>query len=75
MSQSAEIVDNEIATVNQWNQIQDFKWLKAEQSPNWSILPEADIISDETWQRIAQVGVNLPVDDILKASGVRCLRQ
>ena len=27
---------------NQWDQIDDFKWLKAEQSPNWSILPEAE---------------------------------
>ncbi|KAJ4313999.1 hypothetical protein N0V94_006683 [Neodidymelliopsis sp. IMI 364377] len=27
---------------NQWDQIDDFKWLKAEQSPNWRILPEAE---------------------------------
>lgn len=27
---------------NQWDQIDDFKWLKAEQSPNWSILPEGE---------------------------------
>jgi hypothetical protein len=27
---------------NQWDQIDDFKWLKAEQSPNWRVLPEAE---------------------------------
>jgi hypothetical protein len=26
--------------VNKWDQVQDFKWLKQERSPNWDILPE-----------------------------------
>ena len=25
-----------------WSSVQDFKWLKQQQSPNWSILPEAE---------------------------------
>lgn len=27
---------------NQWDQIDDFKWLKAEKSPNWSIISEEE---------------------------------
>ncbi|KAL1654359.1 hypothetical protein SLS61_002959 [Didymella pomorum] len=37
------MISEELRTVqNQWDQIDDFKWLKAEQSPNWSILPEGE---------------------------------
>jgi hypothetical protein len=25
-----------------WTQVQDFKWLRQQQSPNWCILPEGD---------------------------------
>lgn len=27
---------------NLWDQVDDFGWLKADRSPNWSILPEAE---------------------------------
>lgn len=27
---------------NQWDQVDDFGWLKVERSPNWSVLPEAE---------------------------------
>lgn len=33
------------AARNMWDQIDDFKWLKAEQSPNWSILPEGERVA------------------------------
>lgn len=29
-------------TENQWNDVQDFKWLKQEKSPNWHVIPTAD---------------------------------
>ncbi|KZM22582.1 uncharacterized protein EKO05_0009573 [Ascochyta rabiei] len=38
----AYITDEMRLVKNQWDQIDDFKWLKAEQSPNWSILPEEE---------------------------------
>lgn len=25
-----------------WAKVEDFNWLRAQQSPNWSILPEAE---------------------------------
>lgn len=40
------MVGEEVRAVrNQWDQIDDFKWLKAEQSPNWSILPEGERVA------------------------------
>jgi hypothetical protein len=30
------------SSTNQWDQIDDFKWLKAEPSPHWSMLPESE---------------------------------
>ncbi|KAF1362434.1 TBCC-domain-containing protein [Lizonia empirigonia] len=38
----AYITDDMRQMKNQWDQIDDFKWLKAEKSPNWSILPEEE---------------------------------
>jgi hypothetical protein len=41
-----ELVRDELKTVqNQWDHIDDFKWLKAEQSPNWSVLPESERVA------------------------------
>ncbi|KAF1929047.1 TBCC-domain-containing protein [Didymella exigua CBS 183.55] len=41
-----ELVSDELKPAqNQWDQIDDFKWLKAEQSPNWSILPEGERVA------------------------------
>ncbi|KAB2102676.1 hypothetical protein AG0111_0g9384 [Alternaria gaisen] len=36
-------------SANQWNQIDDFKWLKAEPSPHFNILPAAERVSEEVW--------------------------
>ena len=55
---------------NQWDQVQDFKWLKAERSPNWSTLAPEDAAPDETWRNIIPRGPGYSVDDILKAVGV-----
>ncbi len=29
--------------VNKWNEVKDFKWIKAEQSPHWSAMSEEEI--------------------------------
>ncbi|EXJ94742.1 hypothetical protein A1O1_03139 [Capronia coronata CBS 617.96] len=55
---------------NQWNQVDDFKWLKAEPSPNWSILPTEASVPDETWREIVPGGPGWSVKDILKAVGL-----
>lgn len=58
-------------SANLWDQIDDFKWLKAEQSPNWSILPRKDQISELTWTDIVPGKVGSSVSEILTAVGIR----
>lgn len=33
---------SEVACADLWSKVQDFKWLKVQQSPNWSIMPESE---------------------------------
>ncbi|KAM7186995.1 Tubulin binding cofactor C domain containing protein, partial [Naviculisporaceae sp. PSN 640] len=66
------VTEKETPETNQWDQVDDFKWLKSEHSPNWCILPEAERISQETWDivkgdsRSAELGLS----DILRKIGL-----
>ena len=56
-----------------WDQVDDFRWLRAEHSPNWSILnPDDDSAVDtETWHDIAAgMGTNADLDDVLRSARV-----
>ncbi|KAM3152917.1 hypothetical protein ABEW05_006706 [Botrytis cinerea] len=55
---------------NQWDQVDDFKWLKAEHSPNWSILPEEERLKEEIWTDVIPGGPGVGLDDILKKIGL-----
>ncbi|KAI9717370.1 MAG: hypothetical protein M1812_004722 [Candelaria pacifica] len=55
-------------TENQWDRVDDFKWLKAEHSPNWSVLPSEERIHDEVWKHTVPGGPDLALDDILKST-------
>ncbi|KAK5446429.1 hypothetical protein LTS15_009768 [Exophiala xenobiotica] len=55
---------------NQWNQVDDFRWLKSEPSPNWSILPTEDTVPDDTWREIVPGGPGWSLRDIFKAVGL-----
>ena len=51
----------------------DFRWLKAEHSPNWSILnPDDDVaVKSEAWHEITVgMAANADLDDVLKAARV-----
>lgn len=37
---------------NLWDQVEDFKWLRMEQSPHWSVIPEEERRSD--WKDVAE---------------------
>ncbi|CAD7970229.1 unnamed protein product [Amoebophrya sp. A25] len=37
------------ASVNRWDDVKDFKWLRREKSPNWDILPEVDAAAFAAW--------------------------
>ncbi|OAL54919.1 TBCC-domain-containing protein [Pyrenochaeta sp. DS3sAY3a] len=54
-------------TANQWDQIDDFKWLKAEPSPHFSILPEEQRVGEGVWRDKVPGGHEISLGDILKA--------
>ncbi|KAK0625259.1 tubulin binding cofactor C-domain-containing protein [Bombardia bombarda] len=62
--------DQETEENNQWDQVDDFKWLKADHSPNWSVLPEGERIPEEVWKNVVPGGPGVGVDDILKKVGL-----
>ncbi|RDL32523.1 Uncharacterized protein BP5553_08979 [Venustampulla echinocandica] len=55
---------------NQWDQVDDFKWLKEEHSPNWSILPEGQRVKEEIWTTVVPGGPGVGLDDIMKKIGI-----
>jgi hypothetical protein len=57
-----------LQSVNHWDQIDDFKWLKAEASPNFSLLAESERIGGEVWRHKVMEGEEL--EDVLKAVGI-----
>lgn len=54
-----------------WDQVDDFKWLKAEHSPNWELLSPEDTVLDDTWREVVPGGPGWTLDDILKATKVK----
>ncbi|KAI4717275.1 TBCC-domain-containing protein [Aureobasidium sp. EXF-10727] len=57
-------------TKNLYDQVDDFKWLKAEHSPNWSVLDMDKRIKDEIWKDIVPGSPKSGVEEILKAVGI-----
>ncbi|KAI7784237.1 tubulin-specific chaperone c [Diaporthe eres] len=58
---------------NQWDQVDDFGWLKAEASPNWRRLGgEGDhAVPEDFWTNTVKGGPALSTEDILRQAGVR----
>lgn len=54
-------------TPNQYDQIDDFKWLKSEPSPHFNLLPTSEYIKEEVWRDVVPGGVSVSLNDILKA--------
>ncbi|EEH48147.1 uncharacterized protein PADG_04231 [Paracoccidioides brasiliensis Pb18] len=50
-----------------WDQVQDFKWIKAEQSPNWRIMDEIERIPEHVWENVVRGEPEVSFDMILKA--------
>jgi hypothetical protein len=55
---------------NLYDQVDDFKWLKAEHSPNWSVLNADKRIKDEVWREVVPGSPKSGVEEILKAVGI-----
>ncbi|EUC39379.1 hypothetical protein COCCADRAFT_80954 [Bipolaris zeicola 26-R-13] len=56
---------------NLWDQIDDFKWLKAEPSPHFSIIPEDKRISDHVWTNIVPEEKGVSLQDVLTAVNIQ----
>ena len=55
---------------NQWDQVDDFKWLKSEHSPNWSVLPEDSRLQEVVWTSVVPGGPGVGTEDILRKIGI-----
>lgn len=52
---------------DRWSQVEDFKWIKPEPSPNWSLLDHNDAVPEEVWAEIVPGGPGWSLEDILHA--------
>lgn len=66
----AYLMEGDGNTENQWERVDDFKWLRNEQSPNWGILEDGQRLKEEVWKNVVPDGSGVGVDEILKAVGV-----
>ena len=56
---------------NMYRHVDDFKWLKSDPSPNWSVLEEEDRVKDEVWMQVldGQNRAGVGVEEMLKEVG------
>jgi hypothetical protein len=62
--------DTDREVTNQWKEVDDFKWLRAEASPNWTVLDESKRATEGVWRDIVPGGPGMGTDDVLKAVGL-----
>lgn len=62
-----QITEADTQTQNHFDQVDDFKWLKSEPSPNWATLDSSQQIREEVWRDTVPGGVGLGPVDILRA--------
>lgn len=62
--------DGDSEATNQWDQVDDFKWLRSDASPNWSVLPEAERLHETVWTGAVAGGPGLGTEDVLAAVGI-----
>lgn len=52
---------------NLWDQVDDFKWLKVEHSPHWSVLEERKRVGEDVWRDVVPGRPGGDVEEILRA--------
>ncbi|RMJ25111.1 Tubulin-specific chaperone c [Aspergillus sp. HF37] len=52
---------------DRWSQVEDFKWIKPEPSPNWRLLNPDEVVPEEVWAEIVPGGPGWSLEDILRA--------
>ncbi|KAF4308322.1 hypothetical protein GTA08_BOTSDO04431 [Botryosphaeria dothidea] len=66
-----QVLEDGSGQTNLWDQVDDFKWLKAEHSPNWSVLAPEDRASEHVWKDLVPGGPRLGLEEILKAVAIK----
>jgi len=56
---------------NHFDQVDDFKWLKAEQNPNWSVLRPDERVGEDVWADVVPGKAGAGHGDILRAVNAR----
>ncbi|KAL2117430.1 hypothetical protein VTJ04DRAFT_7090 [Mycothermus thermophilus] len=64
------LTEQEKKTPNLFDQVDDFKWLKATESPNWSLLPESEAIPESVWRKALAPSPEVDIDETLRTLGV-----
>jgi len=64
------VTDKDKDIKNLYDQVDDFKWLKTEHSPNWSLLEAEKRIKDEVWKEVVPGSPKSGVEEILNAVGL-----
>lgn len=64
------MAESDAAVENQWDQVDDFKWLKAGPSPNWTTLSEAERLGDEAWTKVVQGETASGIEEMIRKMGV-----
>jgi tubulin-specific chaperone C len=55
----------------QWNQVDDFKWLRSDApSPNWRVLQPVERVRESVWMGTVTGGPGVGVEEILRSVGV-----
>ncbi|QDS77869.1 hypothetical protein FKW77_000251 [Venturia effusa] len=57
---------HETKGMNRWNQVQDFQWIKAEHSPNWSEIPTEGRVADSSWKEVVGADEGVEIDEIMQ---------
>ncbi|KAL4755550.1 hypothetical protein BDW72DRAFT_200137 [Aspergillus terricola var. indicus] len=55
---------------DRWSLVEDFKWIKPEPSPNWSLLGQDSGVPEEVWTEIVPGGPGWSSDQILRAVNI-----
>lgn len=58
---------------NMWDKVEDFRWLKSEQSPNWSTIPQNERVAEDVWRSKVPGGPDDGLKEILSEVGIQGL--
>ncbi|KAL2151360.1 hypothetical protein VTH82DRAFT_6458 [Thermothelomyces myriococcoides] len=64
------LTEKEKTEANLYDQVDDFKWLKTFSSPNWSLLPDDQVVPEDVWKKALEGRPGAVIDDTLRMLGV-----